>query len=95
MTAYYFENNGYNGILLTNGERWMSISDIVDGIDITRENIQKIVKNLADAGFDDSDFESMWGSRFPNIAYSDEAYEALTPQEALEEQDTYEEIYRA
>lgn len=95
MTAYYYENNAYNGILLANGNRWISISDIVDGIDINRENLPQIVKNFTEAGFNDSDFESMWNSRFDTLAYSDEACKTTTPQEALEEQDTFEEIYKA
>ena len=93
--AYYYENNGYNGILLANGDRWISISDIIDGIDINRENIPKIVKNLTEADFNSIDFESMWGSHFPNLVYSDETYKVVTTQQVLDEQDTYEEIYRA
>lgn len=93
--AYYFENNGYNGILLANGDRWISINDIVDGLDINRENLPQIVKNFTEAGFNDSDFDSMWNSRLDTIAYSDEAYKPTTPEEALEEQDTFEEIYKA
>ena len=48
MKAYYYENNGYNGILLTLGERFISYDERIDGIDINRENIAKIVHNFSE-----------------------------------------------
>lgn len=87
--AYYYENNAYNGILLTNGDRWISYSDIIDGIDINRENIPQIVENFTKWGFDDSDFEGIWGT---NIA---EQVRGEGVNEVLEEQDTFKEIYTA
>lgn len=85
--AYYYENNGYNGILLISGNRFISIADIIDGIEIIRENIQKIVKNFTEYGLDDNDFNTMFNQASGKMIYGENA------NKAIEDQNTCEKIY--
>lgn len=89
MKAYYFENNAYNGIMLVQGEKFISIDEKIDGVEITRENIPEIVKNFTENGFDGDDFNTMYDQAAGTMIYGENA------TEALEEQDTFEEIYMA
>lgn len=89
MKAYYYENNGYNGILLVQGERFISIDEVIDGIDIVRENIPQIVSNFVESSFNDDDFNTMFDQQIGTMVYGENA------SEALEEQDYFEEIYSA
>lgn len=89
MKAYYYENNGYNGILLVQGERFISFDEVIDGIDINRDNIPRIAKNLTESGFNEDDFNTMFGQNLGTLIYGENASECLA------EQDYYEEIYTA
>lgn len=89
MKAYYFENNGFNGILLTSGDKWISYDEQIDGIEINRDNISQIVKNLSDYGYDDNDFNSAYEQECGTLVYGEGV------NDALDEQDYTEEIYSA
>lgn len=84
MKAYYYENNGYNGILLTLGERFISYDERIDGIDINRENIAKIVQNFAEYGLNNHDFETMWGQNLGTLIYGENARQCLAEQDYTE-----------
>lgn len=84
MKAYYYENNGYNGILLTLGKRFISYDERIDGIDINRENIAKIVQNFTEYGLDDHDFETMWGQNLGTLIHGENAKKCLAEQDYTE-----------
>ena len=88
MKAYYYENNGYNGILLVGKDgKWISYDEVIDGIEINRENMDKIACNLAEYGYDDNDFQTAYDQATGTLMYGENA------QAALDEQDYYEPIY--
>ena len=85
MKAYYYENNGYNGILLANGERFISYDEIIDGIDVNRENIGRIRQNFIDAEFDENDFGTLYAQECGTLIYGENASECLAEQDYIEE----------
>lgn len=87
MKAYYFDNNGYNGILLESKSRAIIYDDMIDGLDINKDNIDRIVENWREYGLDDQDFYTMYGQELSSLMYSDDA------MRCLDEQDEYELIY--
>lgn len=87
MKAYYFENNAYNGILLESMNRAIIYDDVIDGLDINKDNIDRIVENWREYGLDDQDFDVMYGQEISSLMYSDDA------RKCLDEQDEYELIY--
>lgn len=89
MKAYYYENNGYNGILMTNEDKWISYADEIDGVEINRENIQQIVNNLSVYGYDDNDFNTAYEQGCGTLVYGTDV------DAALDEQEYFEEIYSA
>lgn len=89
MKAYYYENNGYNGILLTNGDKWISHADVIDGVEINRENIPQIVKNLSEYGYNADDFETAYAQQIGTLIYGEGI------EDVLEEQEYTQEIYSA
>lgn len=89
MKAYYFENNGYNGILLESRNRAIIYDDVIDGLDINKDNIDRIVENWREYGLDDQDFDTMYGQELSSLMYSEDA------MKRLDAQDEYELIYEA
>ena len=81
IKAYYYENNGYNGILLTYGKRFISYDERIDGIDVTRDNIPLIVRNFEENGLDAHDFESICGTNLGTLIYGENAKQCLEEQE--------------
>ena len=81
IRAYYYENNGYNGILLTYGKRFISYDERIDGIDVTRDNIPQIVRNFEENGLDSHDFETLWGTNLGTLIYGENAKQCLSEQE--------------
>lgn len=70
ITVNYIETNAYNAIVITDGLRWVCYTDIIDGIDITRENIATIVNNFTDSEYNDSDFNDNYNTAINNYAAS-------------------------
>ena len=81
LKVYYYENNGYNGILLVYGKRFISYDERIDGINVTRENIPRIVRNFEENGLDARDFETLWGTNLDTLIYGENAAECLNEQE--------------
>ena len=48
MTVYFYENNGEIGILMVSEEtgNWIFFDNVIDGIEITRENTDRIAENF-------------------------------------------------
>ena len=48
MTVYFYENNGDIGILIVSEEtgNWIFFDNVIDGIEITRENTDRIAENF-------------------------------------------------
>lgn len=89
MKAFYYENNGYNGILITNENgKWISYDEVIDGIEITRENIDRIAESFRENNYDGNDFQTAYDQQINALMYGENA------QDTLDEQDYYEEIYR-
>lgn len=89
MKAYYFENNAYNGILLESRNRAIIYDDVIDGLDINKDNIDRIVENWREYGLDDQDFDTMYDQELSSLMYSEDA------RRCLDEQDEYELIYES
>ena len=87
MKAYYYENNGYNGILLTSNNKWISYPDRIDGVEITRENIPQIVENLRKYGYSDDDFIYSYEQQIGTLIYGEDV------ESAIKEQNYVREIY--
>ena len=66
MKGYFYKTNGYEGILITNGNKWISFTDSekIDGLYCGEENAMKIGENfkqgIADGGFDDYEFNDWY-----------------------------------
>ena len=88
MKAFYYENNGYNGVLLVSGERWISYDEVIDGIEINRSTISEIVKNFNANSLDDADFDSLFEVMNGSLVCGVDGAE-----ECLNEQDYFEQIY--
>ena len=90
MKAFYYENNGYNGILVTNEDgKWISYDEVIDGIEVTRENIDRIAESFRENNYDSNDFQTAYDQQLDTLMYGEDA------QAALDEQDYYEEIYNS
>ena len=70
ITVNYIETNAYNAIVITDGSRWVCYTDIIDGIDITRENIPTIANNFTYSEYDYSDFNDNYNTAINNYAAS-------------------------
>ena len=88
MKAFYYENNGYNGVLLVSGDRWISYDEKIDGININRSTIPEIVKNFNDSSLDDDDFNSLFETMSGSLVCGEDGAE-----DCLNEQDYFEQIY--
>lgn len=92
MKAFYIETNAYNAILVVSDGRFISYDDVIDGIDINRENISEIAKRFEEHGFNSSDFNAIYAlSESGNIVK--EEYKDL--DELLDGTEYSEEIYSA
>lgn len=88
MKAFYYENNGYNGVLLVSGDRWISYDEVIDGININRSTISEIVKNFNNNSLDESDFDSLFETLNGSLVSGVDGAE-----DCLNEQDYFELIY--
>ena len=57
MKAYYYETDAENGILLTKDDRWVGFPNIINGVEVCREALDRITEDFTDYAFDDDDFE--------------------------------------
>lgn len=95
MKVYYYETNGYNGILIANGDKWVSITDdknIYFGYVIERANADAIgrefAKGIESGEFDEVDFQDWYdGAKFRG---NERGY---SPQELLDEFEYYQQIF--
>ena len=66
MKGYFYKTNGYDGILITNGNKWISFTDSekIDGLYCEEENAMQIGENfkrgIADGGFDEYEFNDWY-----------------------------------
>jgi hypothetical protein len=88
MKAFYYENNGYNGVLLVSGDRWISYDEVIDGIDINRSTISEIVNCFNDNSLDDADFDSLFETLNGSLVCGVDGTE-----DCLNEQDYFIQIY--
>lgn len=94
MKLFYYETNGYNGILLVNGDKWVSIPDDkdFDGHQIDRANAETIghefAENVLSGAFDEDDFREWYdNARFRG---NERGY---SPQELLDGFEYYKRIF--
>lgn len=66
MKGYFYKTNGYDGILITNGNKWISFTDSeqIDDLYCDEENAKQIGENfkqaIADGGFDECEFNDWY-----------------------------------
>ena len=80
MKVYYFENSGYNGVLLASDNKFIIYADMIDGLDINRNNIDKIAKNFIDAEFSKNDFDSLYFTGLDTLIYGEGVSDVLDAQ---------------
>lgn len=61
IRVYYGETNGYDYVTFVLGNMFITYADIINDIDIRRENIPKIVDSIDFDGWDWSDFLDVYG----------------------------------
>lgn len=97
LCIYYAETNAYNTIVMCLGDnngKFISYSDIIDGLDVVEENIQKITNNFAGYGFDIDDFNDCYNASEANRAASlVVSGKYNSKEEFLEEFESYKLIY--
>lgn len=90
MKAYYYENNGYNGILLTDtAGRWIAYDETFDKTEINRESMNKIANLLTQYEYMEDDFQTDYEQKLDTLMYGDDA------QAMLDSQSYYKLIYTA
>ncbi|MEE0898401.1 MAG: hypothetical protein U0K87_00410 [Ruminococcus sp.] len=71
IRAYYGETDAYNYIRFVLGNKYMTFFDIINDIDICRENISEIVDSIKFDEWDYSDFIDCYeGVKNNRIAYN-------------------------
>lgn len=98
MKIYFYETNGYDGILIAHAGKWVSFtnSDKIDGMYCNADNAAQIAANLRNGwengGFDSNDFRD-WHE---NAGYRSNPANSVTagtnPAAFLSECENYREI---
>ena len=73
VRAYYYEDSGGKGVILTYKNRVIRFKDKVNRITVKRKNVERIADSFEDCYFSDSDFKKLWESRDNTLTYEDNA----------------------
>ena len=73
VRAYYYEDSGGKGVILTYENRVIGFKGRVNGIIIKRKNTERIADSFEDCYFSDNDFKKLWKSRDNTLTYGDNA----------------------